>query len=114
MPAYLFVALFHGGSIQIICAFQYGVSTEFLLDAQHDFLQLLFFFQLFGVCEQINLEDAFILDHTVGGNRYPSDGQGLVGYLVEQGHSSLNELASKVGRIIQLRTAVCALWHVRP
>lgn len=57
------------------------------------------------------MEDAFILDHTVGGNRYPSDGQGLVGYLVEQGHSSLNELASKVGRIIQLRTAVCALWH---
>ena len=53
------------------------------------------------------MKDAFIFDHTVGCNRYPSDGQGLVGYLVEQGHSSLNELASKVGRINTVDTLTC-------
>ena len=111
MTTDLFIAVFHGGSVQIICAFQDSILTEHLLDTQHDFLQLLFLFQLRSVREQIDLKDAFIFDHMVGCNRYPSDGQGLVGYLVEQGHSSLNELASKVGRIIQLRTAVCALWH---
>ena len=83
MTADLFVSFFHGGSVQIICAFQDSILTELLLDAQHDFLQLLFFFQLFGVREQVNLEDTFVLDHTIGGNRYPSDGQCFIGYSLE-------------------------------
>ena len=101
VAADLLISLFHGGTIQIVRAFQHGVLAELLLQPQHDFLELLFLFQLGRVCEQINLEDALVIDHTVGCNGDPSHGQRLISNLVEQGDGRLDELTSEVGRIVQ-------------
>ena len=73
----------HSGTIQIVRAFQYGILAELFLQTQHDFLELLFLFQLRGVCEQINLEDALVLNHAVGRNDNSSYSQGLVCNLIE-------------------------------
>ena len=109
MAAYLLIPFSHRCAVQIVGSFQNGVLAELFLESQHCILQLFLFFQLSCVREQINLEESLIFDHTVGGYCDPSYGQCFIGNSIKQLSCGRNQDASEVGRIIQLRAAMCAL-----
>lgn len=100
MAAYLLISLPHRSAVQIVGSFQNGILAELLLESQHRILQLFLFFQLCGVCEQIDLEDALVLDHTVGGYCDPSYRQGFISYSLEQLSCGRDQNTAKVGRVI--------------
>lgn len=65
----------HGGAIHIARAFQHSILPVLLLDSQHGLLELFFFFQPAGVCEQIHLIDPFIIYDPDGSDRDPAHSQ---------------------------------------
>ncbi|MCD7751949.1 MAG: hypothetical protein LUI10_09470, partial [Lachnospiraceae bacterium] len=94
MPAYLLVALPHGGAFEEVRAFEDSVLSKLAFDPDHRILQVLFPFQLCHVREQIHLHDACVLDHTVGRDRHPPHGQALINNAVKQPHYSILQLAA--------------------
>ena len=83
MVAYLLISIPHCCTIQIVGPFQNGILSELLLETKHRIQQLFLFFQLSGVREQVNLEEAFAFDHTVDGYCDPSHGQCFISYSLE-------------------------------
>lgn len=106
MATYLLISFPHCCTIQIVGSFQNGVLSEFLLETKHCILQLLLFFQLRGIREQVDLEEALIFDHTVGSYCDPSYRQGFISYSLEQLSCGRDQDASEVGRIIQFCAAM--------
>ena len=84
MTAYLLISLPHRSAVQIVGSFQNGVLTELLLESQHRILQLFLFFQLSCVREYVDLEEALVFDHTVGGDCDPSYRQCFISYSLKQ------------------------------
>ena len=109
MAAYLLISLSHRCSVQIVGSFQNGILSELLLETKHRILQLLLFFQLGRVCEQVNLEESLVFDHTVGGYCDLSHGQCFIGYSLEQLSCGRNQDTSEVGRIIQFCAVMSTL-----
>ena len=70
MTANLTITLSHSGTFQIVGALQNSIFSELLLNTEHGRLQGFLSFQLAGVGEQVDLQDALILDHPVGGYCY--------------------------------------------
>lgn len=109
MTAYLAVTLSHSGTFQIVGALQNSVFSELLLNAEHGRLQGFLPLQLAGISEQIHLQDALILDHTVCCDCYSPHSQISIGNAVEQFRGSCHQLAAEIGRVVQSCTAVGTL-----
>ena len=73
----------HGSAVQEIRAFQDGVLSILLFNAQHGFLQVFLFFLLFSIGKQVKLVDSFILHHAVCGKGDPAYRERLVDDPVE-------------------------------
>ena len=114
MAADLFIPLPHGSAIQEVRAFQDGVLSILLFNAQQSLLQGLFLFLLFYIGKQVKLVYPFILYYPVRGNRDPAHCERTIGDLVKQLHSCYDNRTSQIGGISQMCTAMGSLWHGPP
>ena len=114
MAADLFISLPHGSAIQEVHAFQDGVLSILLFNAQQSLLQSLFLFLLFYIGKQVKLVYPFILYYPVRGNRDPAHCERPIGDLVKQLHSCRDNPTPQIGGISQMCTAMGSLWHGPP
>ena len=111
MAADLFIPLPHGSAIQEVRAFQDGVLSILLFNAQQSLLQGLFLFLLFYIGKQVKLVYPFILYYPVRGNRDPAHCERPIGDLVKQLHGSCDDRTSQIGGISKMCTAMGSFWN---
>lgn len=114
MAADLFIPLPHGSAIQEVRAFQDGVLSILLFNAQQSLLQGLFLFLLFYIGKQVKLVYPFVLYYPVSGHRDSAHCERPIGDPVKQLHSCCDNRTSQIGGISQMCTAMGSLWHGPP